>query len=205
MAVAAPPPTPPRLTGDASVDLPALSQWLSDFYTATVRGGSRALDPNAQGDDSSFDPDNLPLPSNTNTGLAQRTANEAYSNAGAAYDLAQDAKTRAIDAKDTAVLAGSAAATAQNTANAALAKTSIATGTVSVLGSSTTANATFATPRPNTNYIVLVQAVSIVGSPTANAFIVRSLAKTTADFTLTFLGSPGTGNSIDFSYIVLPA
>lgn len=59
-------PSPPRLTGDWPTDVVTVSTWMSQFYTANT------TPPGV------FDPGNLPDPTNTTTGLAQQTANEAY-------------------------------------------------------------------------------------------------------------------------------
>lgn len=198
------PPPPPRLTGTPEIDLPAISQWLSDFYTATVRGGSRALDPNAQGDDGAFDPDNLPSPNDTNLGLAQRTANEATATANTALENAATAEATAEDALDDANTALVNAATAQNTATYARDRALLATGSATVTGTATTFTGTFSAALANTNYVVFIQPRAVAGSPATGGFIIKSIAKTTADFTATLLAAPGAGTSVTFDFIVFP-
>jgi len=69
-------PTPPRLTGDAPQDVKLLQKWLQDFYNAAVVQ-SGLLDPNYQANAGTFDPDNLPDPTDSTIAKAQDTANRA--------------------------------------------------------------------------------------------------------------------------------
>jgi hypothetical protein len=69
-------PPPPRATGDAAVDSAAMIQWAWQFFTATVVE-SGLLDPAYQADPGTFDPNNLPDPTNTSIARAQNTANKA--------------------------------------------------------------------------------------------------------------------------------
>lgn len=71
------PPPPPRLTGTLSIDMVALREWVWQFYQATVIQ-SGLLDPAFQSDPGTFDPNNLPDPSNTSIARAQDTANHAF-------------------------------------------------------------------------------------------------------------------------------
>jgi len=65
------------MTGDATADLIALNQWVSAFYSATVVQ-SGLLDPSYQADAGTFDPNNLPDPTDSSIAKAQDTANRAY-------------------------------------------------------------------------------------------------------------------------------
>lgn len=71
------PPPPPRLTGTLSIDMVALREWIWAFYQATVIQ-SGLLDPAFQADPGTFDPNNLPSPSDTSIAKAQNTANHAF-------------------------------------------------------------------------------------------------------------------------------
>lgn len=72
---------------------------------------------------------------------------------------------------------------------------------ISIADDETEASYTFATPRSDTNYKVLVQAKSVVDSGTllgSAAFVVRSITRTAAGFTVAFCADPGTDNAITF-------
>lgn len=71
------PPPPPRITGDAEVDLAALRDWFQQFYqVAVIETG--LLDPVYQSDAPEIDLSDLPEPSRTTIARAQATANTVY-------------------------------------------------------------------------------------------------------------------------------
>lgn len=71
------PPPPPRITGDAEVDIAALRDWFQQFYQiAVVETG--LLDPSYQSGDVTIDLANLPDPIFSTISRAQATANAVY-------------------------------------------------------------------------------------------------------------------------------
>lgn len=73
------PPPPPRITGDAEVDLAALRDWFQQFYqVAVIETG--LLDPTFQGSSPPIDLDALPNPEFATIAQAQATANTVYRN-----------------------------------------------------------------------------------------------------------------------------
>jgi hypothetical protein len=70
-------PPPPRMTGNAEVDMYSLVNWMWDFYSATVIE-TGLLNPTTQSTAASWDPNNLPNPSSTTIASAQQTANLAW-------------------------------------------------------------------------------------------------------------------------------
>lgn len=167
---------PPRLTGDPASDIKSLSDWYWAFYKGAVLE-SGLLDPAFQATaEPVFDPNNLPNPAATSIAKAQQTANEAYQ----------------------------IARTAIATANAAIAKAELLTQTFTLSNTSNQISVTFAAPRTDTNYTVLVMASDFSGAPVAEAFLVTRVAKTTLGFVITFDAAPGAGNSVTYDITVLP-
>lgn len=80
------PTQPPRMSGNADEDVRSLSSWIQTFYESGV---IQNYFENTISKSSSFTPESLPDPANTNAATAQETANEAYILANAA-----EAKTR---------------------------------------------------------------------------------------------------------------
>ena len=59
---------------------------------------------------------------------------------------------------------------------------------------------TFADEQPDTNYRVFVQAKSITGTPSNNAYTVKTKTYLIDKFTVIMLSSPGSGNSITYEW-----
>jgi hypothetical protein len=77
-------------------------------------------------------------------------------------------------------------------------------GAFTLADPATTAVVTFATTELDTNYRVLCVPNQIVaGTPAACA--VKSIAKTTSGFTVTFTAAPGGGNSLAFAWMIFRA
>lgn len=131
------PPTPPRLTGEQDADFQSLRQHASAFFQNTVID-TKLLDPAYQYDGGTFDPTNLFDPAESSIGMAQNTANNAYTTAAQGVSGAADAQATADQGvSDAATAAASAAAAA---ANAATAQTTATTGVTNAAAAQTTAN-----------------------------------------------------------------
>jgi hypothetical protein len=76
-------PPPPRIdfnpqdVSSMASAVQSLIAWMNDFYRATVVE-SGLLDPSFQSKAGTFDPNNLPDPTDSSIAKAQQTANEAY-------------------------------------------------------------------------------------------------------------------------------
>lgn len=172
------PPPPPRLTGDEKVDVRAIAQWASDFFTATVRGGY-FLNIQEESEAGEFDPSSLPDPATATVAQAQQTANEGY-----ALAFGANAKAVEIESK--------------------ISKWALGTLTVAAAATSATATLTGDNVQPDTNYRVLVTPDSFSGTPGIGAFVLTSISgKSTTGFTINLQAAPGAGNSVTFSYFLV--
>lgn len=102
-------------------------------------------------------------------------------------------------------------ATSQKTANdaylAALAARSLAgnlvyAGSVTISGTATSADATFATAQADTSYFVSATLAGTTGAPASGSTSVSGLTKTTAMVTVSVGVAPGAGNSVSFDVLV---
>lgn len=151
MAAKPSPPAPPRLSGDQATDFQSLRQWHGALYQNAVND-TKLLDPAYQYDGGTFDPDNLFDPAESSIGMAQNTANNAYTTGAAGVTAAAGAQATADQgvsdaaaADAAAAAAAAAAATAQTAAdtgvaNAATAQSTANTGVTNAAAAQTTAN-----------------------------------------------------------------
>ena len=209
------PPAPPRLVNidspeAAAANIAALLRWAWDFYRAVILE-EEFLQLVGQFDPSLFDPADLPDPSNTTIAGAQQTANEAFAlastalaNAATAQTAADAAQTDAtqaladaLAAQTDATQALADAATAQTAANLANTKL-IEHGQVTISGTATTGDFTFASAEPDTTYFVGATPVAETGTPAAGARDVKTVTKATDKFTLNLVAAPGAGTSVTF-------
>jgi len=158
------PTPPPRVTGEPKDDIAAMMSWMQQFYESGLIQGYFET---TVAKSSTFSPESLPDPANTNAATAQDTANNAYITANAA-----EAKTRGW-----------------------------VVGTFQVTEADTTAVHTFDDEQDDAEYRVLLTRVA-ESSGTAGAVSVVSVAKTTADFTVTFDSAPGAGETADWDFLV---
>lgn len=99
-------------------------------------------------------------------------------------------------------------ATAQATANNALITANqqkarmdaMPSGTATVSGTATTSVVTLPEAQSDTDYFVALTAQSSSGTPTAGAYTVVGVAKTTTTFTVEVSAAPGAGKSVTFSW-----
>ena len=195
------PPAPPRLIKvdspeAASANINALLRWAWDFYTAVILE-QEFLQLAGQFDVSAFDPSSLPDPSNSTIAKAQQTANEAYTLAAVAILNAATAQTAADAAQADATQAIADAATAQTAADLANTKL-IEHGQITISGTATTGDFTFAVAEPDTSYFVSALAVAETGTPAAGSKDISTVTKATDKFTLNLAVAPGVGNSVTF-------
>lgn len=99
-------------------------------------------------------------------------------------------------------------ASAQETANNAYILAASAlnnfgpTGQFTITDPDTTAVVTFDDEEANDDYVVQITPDSFSGTASSNGFIVVSVVKTTAGFTVTIAAAPGTSAAITFNYTV---
>ncbi len=99
-------------------------------------------------------------------------------------------------------------AQAQETANEAFALGSTAinrldgfiSGTFDISDADIGSLVTFTTPQVDANYRVMVQAVSSIGTPDVEAFVVKTKNYLANQFTVIMVSSPGLGNTITFEW-----
>ena len=75
-------------------------------------------------------------------------------------------------------------------------------GKVQVLTVATSGTVTFTTPEGDTNYMPFLSLDGVTGSPTAGAFTVVNIAKTTTGFTFTLAQAPGAGTSVTYNWLI---
>lgn len=105
--------------------------------------------------------------------------------------------------------ATSTVATAQQTANAAYTYANtiasqieggLVKGTVTVSDANSSGSVTFSDEQPDTNYVILLQAKTVSGSPATGAYTISSKTYTTVGFSFTMIAAPSVGNSITFDW-----
>jgi hypothetical protein len=106
--------------------------------------------------------------------------------------------------------ASATAATAQKTANQALVQTSLirdglAAGAFTISDTDTQAVVTLTPAQADTGYYVVAVHTAISGAPAATSDEIASIAKTTADFTVTVKAAPGAGTSVTFDWQLMRA
>ena len=77
----------------------------------------------------------------------------------------------------------------------------VRSGQVTVSGTNTTGKATFPTTFKDAVYAILLTPKSVTGSPADGAYLVRGVAQTKTDFTVTVSAAPGASASVIFNYI----
>jgi hypothetical protein len=176
---------PPRSTGNPAQDYPILIDWV--YKAFQVINQAVGYINNQVQENPDFDITNLPNPATSTIAQAQNTANQAYVIADGADDKADALDTRMDTAEaDIDALQGKFAA--------------LLSGDFTITDANVGVLLTWATPQPDTNYKVIIQPVSITGTPAANAYIVATKTYNTADFSATMLAAPGVGNSITYEY-----
>ena len=130
------------------------------------------LDSASQAQAGTVTPTALPDPATATVATAQQTANDAYI----------------------------AAQAAQATADKALAATVSGEGVIADAATSFTH--TFAKAQADVNYRVVASPSGFAGAPAAGSREIATVAKTTADFTLTIAVAPGAGASVTFDFEV---
>jgi len=202
---------PPRLTGDYAADAQIIREWMQMFYSIGVLQ-TGLIDPSFQSNPgNAIDPDNLPDPTQTTIARSQATANSALTQARAAAaglpGLTERVDTAEADiqALETDIVTvNNRAVQAQADADAALAGLPFLIVPFTLADLDNSATITFATPLPDTNYLVLVGNQGFTGTPPLEALVLASVATTTANFTLTFGAAPGSGNSVSYTAILFP-
>lgn len=76
-------------------------------------------------------------------------------------------------------------------------------GSVIVEGDAIGATVTHGVTLPDGAYEVILQAKAVTGSPSADAFRVTTKTTAATDFAFLLAASPGTGNAITFSWILV--
>ncbi len=167
------PPAPPRLVNDWKVDMPAMRDWLAEFYLLTVVS-SGLLDPVYQATQGNISFSALPDPEQTTVGRAQKTANLAWE-AGEQFkeDLEADIKKFAFG------------------------------GTFTITGAATSASPVFDQDLGTIEYFATATPSSGTGTPANDAFRVIAQTKGTGSIAFTVAGAPGVGNSVTYDYIVI--
>lgn len=167
------PPPPPRRTGNDSNDIVSAFQWMYDFYNKVVVQGIY-LTADSQTNVGDFDPSSLPDPASTTTAKAQKTANEAYTQAQ------------------------------KNKSDIATEKASEVIGEFSIADTSDAVEFVFSegNEQPDDNYVVLVEAKAFTGSPTPDSAIIVATTKEAGKFTVQFADAPGAGASRSFTFLI---
>lgn len=100
-------------------------------------------------------------------------------------------------------------AVAQQTANAAYTyANNIATkieaglvkGTVAISDANTSGSVTFSDAQTDTEYVIMLQAKSVSGSPASGAYTISSKTYSTTGFSFSILVAPGVGTSVTFDW-----
>jgi len=77
---------------------------------------------------------------------------------------------------------------------------SIIAGTVQVSESNSSGVVQFSTAQPDENYVIILQAKTVSGTPATGAYTISSKTYTTAGFSFTLLAAPGAGTAITFDW-----
>ncbi len=164
---------PPRFMTDWKIDMPALRDWLAEFYLVTVVQ-SGLLDPVYQQTTGVIDFEHLPDPTNTTIARAQKTANLAWES-GEQFkeDLEAIMKKFAFGGRFT-----------------------ISDGNVS-------GNPVFPNDVGTTNYFVTVTPSTAAGAPANDAFRIVATTRGTGGIGVSIAGAPGVGSSVTYDYIVI--
>jgi len=105
--------------------------------------------------------------------------------------------------------ATSTIAVAQQTANAAYnyannlankIEAGLVKGTVTVSDANTTGAVTFSDAQTDTEYVILIQAKSVSGSPASGAYTISLKTYNTTGFSFSILTAPGVGTSVTFDW-----
>lgn len=167
--------SPPRTTGNATQDFPLIIDWIWRAYQIIQQAVNYINDQIEENPDITVT--DLPNPQTSTVAQAQLTANQAYQIA----TLARNTANRVSD-----ILARNAH------------------GTVIVADAADNGTVTFATPQPDANYSVILQAVASAGMLlSANEYVVTSKTYNQNDFSFTLRGAPGIGNSITFGWTLI--
>lgn len=161
---------PPRTTGNPQQDLPILIDWFWRAYQVITQA---VLYINNEVSPTIFTVANLPDPNGTTLFQAQQTANDAFSIATTANNLAEANKAR-LDGQ--------------------------ISDTFTVSETDVGAEVTFGTEQPDTDYRIIVQPLSETGTPSSDAYTVKTKTYATDKFTVIMLSSPGSGNSITYEW-----
>lgn len=73
-------------------------------------------------------------------------------------------------------------------------------GTAVVSDPNNVVTITWATPQVDTDYRVIVQAISSTGTPALGSFVIVAKAYTTTTFSFTLAAAPGAASSVTFEY-----
>lgn len=76
-------------------------------------------------------------------------------------------------------------------------------GEVTIEDAAIGATVTHGVNLPDSDYEVILQAKAVTGSPAADAFRVTTKTYAAADFSFVLAASPGSGNAITFSWILV--
>lgn len=177
--------TPPRTTGNAQFDFPLMIDWMYRAYLVIVQ--SVAYINQQVQENPNLSVTDLPDPGSTTLAQAQLTANLAYALADQANNKA-DALDPRLDTAEANIT------TLTNRLDGFI------TDTFTISEAFDGVNVTFGTAQPDANYTIVVQPISFVGTPSANAFIVKEKTYSAADFSVTMYAAPGIGNSVTFEW-----
>lgn len=168
------PAPPPNLSGNKDEDFVRITQWIWSFYRAVLANNAALQGSGSQVIDTS----NLPDPATSSVATAQQTANEAYVLASQANETAEDADNRTR---------------------------MWIKGTVTISDTDIGFTYTFTADETpdDSDYMVIVQAISSTGTFSVNSTIIKSKTYSTSDFVIEFAGAPGAGNSVTFDWIFI--
>lgn len=167
-------PPPPRISDPESAPTVLLEYLFALYKVLAVEG--IYVEAAGQVDAGTFDAGDLPDPATSTIAIAQNTANNAYVLAVQAVAKAEAAQAE-LDAE--------------------------VSGQLTVTGAVATAKHTFAEAQEDTDYYVACTAAANSGGPAIEAFMVKSIAKTVDDFTITTYTAPGGGKSVTFDFQVM--
>jgi hypothetical protein len=198
-------PSPPRTTGNLQQDLGLLINWFQTAYLVIQQSIAYI---NSQVTNPAFSEANLPSPTNTTLAQAQTTANNAYNLANTANVEATN-NANAITTIEGEITTIDGTLTTQaveisNNTNAIAAQATLwndlISGTVTFGATDTTKTITFGAAQADTNYRVMVNAISSTGTPAVGAYVVIAKTYTLNNFTVTIFVAPGTSNSVTFDW-----
>lgn len=172
--MAATPPPPPKLTGDANRDLPAMNQWAWDFYRSVVLEEAYATQADLL--QTQTDLTGLIDPAAATAATAQNTANQALTLATTNDGRLDTAEARHV--KEDA-------------------------GQVTISGTATSAAVTGISAQGDTSYEVVITGVDYSGAPSVSAFVVVKVVKAADQFTVHIGAAPGAGNSVTLAYKIV--